>query len=142
MNNVGLTWWTSWKIYIVIVNSWSVLACVCAWDASWSWICCHDIHRRFRTIAKLSKWDNLYWSVHHQNNCFSSMHPENKGMIFLGFAKFFWVGADLILYFAVRFYCLVCYSSFSNFYYANDVSYVIVKFRLGIHRSFLKQLNK
>jgi hypothetical protein len=67
------------------------------------------------------------------------MHPE-KGMIFLGFAKFFRIGSDLILYFAVRFACLDCYASFSSFYSVKAVNHVIMKFRLGIHRRF--QFNK
>jgi len=64
------------------------------------------------------------------------MHLE-KGMIFLGFAKFFGIGADLILHFAVRFACLDYYASFSSFYSVKAVSHVIMKFRLGNHHRFL-----
>jgi len=64
------------------------------------------------------------------------MH-HGKGMIFLGFAKFFWFDADLDQCFVVIFAYQDCYASFSSFYSVKAVSHVIMNFRLGIHHRFL-----
>ena len=53
------------------------------------------------------------------------MHPE-KGMIFLGFAKFFLFSASLYLYFVVKFAYLDCYVSFSSFCFVNTISFQVI----------------